>query len=220
MKSNKNFFFLLNLTAQQATLSPLTQSLSNVLISEYSEHTVEFSWRNATFLKIDRLYQCWRNSENTLLQIFPRRENWWNQTMQTATKLSWNFIFQYFKVGSLSQFISSSSSSSRSSLNVFWKVFAEVGYKWLGNLTDCKGGSQDNKAHSRMMMLIIMLTNAMLVMIHNVQAENSKSNHLVPTTWQGTSGILAKATINMPSCRKIIMLVKLSWTARKGWKFI
>ena len=24
--------------------------------------------------------------------------------MQTATKLSWNFIFQYFKVGSLSQF--------------------------------------------------------------------------------------------------------------------
>ena len=142
----QKFLFLLNLTAQQATLSPLTQSLSNVLISEYSEHTVEFSWRNATFLKIDRLYQCWRNSENTLLQIFPRRENWWNQTMQTATKLSWNFIFQYFKVGSLSQFISSSSSSSRSSLNVFWKVFAEVGYKWLANLSDCKGGSQDNKA--------------------------------------------------------------------------
>ena len=129
--------------------------------------------------------------------------------------------FQYFKVGSLSQFISSSSSSSsRSSLNVFWKVFAEVGYKWLGNLTDCKGGSQDNKAHSHMMMLIIMLTIAMFVMIHHVQAENSNSNHLVPTTWQGTSGVLAIATMNMLCCRKIMMLMRLIWTARKGWKFI
>ena len=92
---------------------------------------------------------------------------------------------------------SSSSSSSRSSLNVFWKVFAEVGYKWLGNLTDCKGGSQDNKAHSHMMMLIIMLTIAMFVMIHHVQAQNSKSNHLVPTTWQVTSGVLPIATCHV-----------------------
>ena len=131
-------------------------------------------------------------------------------------------------MGSLSQFISSSTSptiflssssslSSRSSLNVFWKVFAEVGYKWLGNLTDCKGGSQDNKAQSHMMMLIVI---TMFVMIYHVQAENSNSNHLVPTTWQGTSGVLAIATMNMPCCRKRMMLVRLIWTTRKGWKFI
>ena len=74
MKSNKIFFFLLALTAQQAILSSLTQSLSNVLISEYSEHTVQLSWRHVTFPKIDQLYQCWRSLENTLLQIDETRQ--------------------------------------------------------------------------------------------------------------------------------------------------
>ena len=47
---------------------------SNVLISEYPGHTIKLSWRHVTFPKIDQLYQCWRNSENTLLQIDETRQ--------------------------------------------------------------------------------------------------------------------------------------------------
>ena len=76
-----------------------------------------FRAHNKVVLETCHLSKNW----STLSMLEKFREyassNWWNQTMQSATHLSWNFIFQYFKVESLSQFISSSTSPTETTLS-------------------------------------------------------------------------------------------------------